>query len=757
MNQSDNGGGSQSAPKNGQHRNFSFRHMWEQLFDRFRSFLSRAGLGNAALSLSILAALLLCIGLFIVFAGISHYSVSDVFEVGKVADRDIVASHDIVYVDEAATALRVDLERRRVPAVFVLDDLLTARTLQSLRDFAAFFTEQREKLSDNDAFQALLHERFPGLLPVDLLQRLIEYSSPAAVFRHAESLLEAALLRGILSVPEHGLEPYNPQLIELRSWKNGSLVYEQLDYESILTIYMVPDHFSSSLRRQGLTGVISSLVADLAGVFVSANTFFDEALSLKRLEAAGAAVEPVMKRLEQGERVIRKGFVVTEQDLLRLQALQKTGSQISFPYVLGGSAYIMLLFLVSLFFFSRRMIGTTLTGKSFFLVLALAVTYFVLAAVLSALLPLSMQTHLGALLPGALFAMLLAILVNERCAILFTLILSLSLLPLSGFNTYLFVQTFAAGSAGAFLVRRTDKRIDLVRAGAQLALVQFVVVVALSAMFGSSLRTSLGNAVWLALNAFFCGTLTLGFLPILEHALNAATIFRLQELSDLNAPALKLLLSVAPGTYSHSVTVAHLAESACREIGASALLARVGAYYHDIGKIEQPEYFIENQSGYNKHDDINPRLSATVLRSHVKFGLERAESLGLPAPVRDIIAEHHGNSIIGYFFAQAQKEDSETSSEDYRYPGPLPGSRESAVVLLADCVEAASRTLKKPTVAKLEQFVKEMITAKTEGGQLARSELTFHDLEQIKNTFVRILASHFHSRIEYPRLKEASK
>jgi putative nucleotidyltransferase with HDIG domain len=254
-----------------------------------------------------------------------------------------------------------------------------------------------------------------------------------------------------------------------------------------------------------------------------------------------------------------------------------------------------------------------------------------------------------------------------------------------------------------------------------------------------------------------CGVLTLGFLPVLESALNAPTVFRLQELSDLNAPALKRLLSVAPGTYSHSVTVAHLAESACREIGADALLARVGAYYHDIGKIEQPEYFIENQSGYNKHDDINPRLSATVLRGHVKFGMERAEALGLPETVKDIIAQHHGTSLISYFFNQAQKDAPETSSDDYCYPGPLPSTREAAVVMLADSVEAASRTLKKPTITRLEQFVRDLVMDKFGHDQLSASELSFHDLDIIMNTFVRILAGHFHSRIEYPKIREGAR
>jgi putative nucleotidyltransferase with HDIG domain len=271
-----------------------------------------------------------------------------------------------------------------------------------------------------------------------------------------------------------------------------------------------------------------------------------------------------------------------------------------------------------------------------------------------------------------------------------------------------------------------------------------------------SLLLPLGAFLSGAFNGIASGMLVLGFLPPLEHVLNAVTVFRLIELSDLNAPILKRLLITAPGTYSHSVMVANLAESACQDIGANALLARVGAYYHDIGKMDQPDYFIENQTAYNKHDDIAPRLSATVIRSHVKLGVEKARLLGLPREVTEIIAEHHGNSVISWFYNEALKREGADSKsgvnmEDFTYPGKPPRSRESAVVMLADVTEAATRTLKKPSPARLDKFIQELIMNKVEHGQLSESELTFRDLETIKNAFVRVLAGYYHSRIEYPK------
>jgi putative nucleotidyltransferase with HDIG domain len=358
------------------------------------------------------------------------------------------------------------------------------------------------------------------------------------------------------------------------------------------------------------------------------------------------------------------------------------------------------------------------------------------------------------LLPTALFAIVATILEGQRFAILFGFLLASLAQAAVGLDGRLFAFCLIASVSGAFSVRNAFSRIDLVKAGAVLALLEAVGAASLAAPGSVGAGPVLLAALQGAANGFACGLLALAILPLLEQALNAPTRFRLMELSDLNAPILKRLLTVAPGTYSHSVTVAHLAESACREIGADPLLARVGAYYHDIGKIEQPEYFMENQSGYNKHDEINPRLSATVIRSHVKLGAEKARALGLPEGVVDIISQHHGNAVITWFYDQAKKAGGEADSDDFSYPGQPPGSKEAAVVMLADSVEAATRSLKKPTASRLEDFIREIVMEKVQGGQLDRCDLTLKDLETIRDSFTRILAGYFHSRIEYPKLKE---
>ncbi|HAE23046.1 MAG TPA: phosphohydrolase [Spirochaetaceae bacterium] len=708
--------------------------------------------------LAVLAgAFTLTLAAFVLLGGTSRSSKLAGFEAGKVAERDVIAELDLVYVDAVATALRIEAEKRLVPAVFVVDDATSKAIVDEFELFRQAFLGYVAQNTGKEILLRKLAVDFPRLAQTEVPQRLADYPIPGNAFAQAAAVIKQVLGSGIAAMPAEGLERYNPEIVELRRWSSGPLMSEQLPIEKLISSRGIDAAALAAARKLGLTPNLTGLAADLAAVFLRENAYFDAALSARRLESAAAAVEPVMRRIGRGDRVVRRGFIVTSEDMEKLSALKKTGAGFDIVYLFGGALLLCALFAGSYLLLKREGMGPGFARSSFLLVVTLACGYFILAALVNALYPESRNGMMAGFLPTALLSILIAILFYERFAIILTVSLSFGLLIASGLDGVSFALALSSGLGGVLLVRKAEKRIDLVRAGSQLALLLFVIGFALSAMTRALWPEALGVALLSALNGFFCAVLALGFLPVIEQALNAPTLFRLQELSDLNAPALKRLLSVAPGTYSHSITVAHLAESACREINADALLARVGAYYHDIGKTEQPEYFIENQSGYNKHDEINPRLSATVLRSHVKFGLERAEALRLPESVKAIIAEHHGSSVMGYFYAQALKDAADTKAEEYSYPGPEPSSKEAAVVMLADCVEAASRTLKRPSMSKLEQFVRDMVMDKFEQRQLVKSALSFHDLELIINTFVRILAGHFHSRIEYPKLREGQR
>ena len=357
-------------------------------------------------------------------------------------------------------------------------------------------------------------------------------------------------------------------------------------------------------------------------------------------------------------------------------------------------------------------------------------------------------------IPTALVIMISAVFMGSRMTLALAIVLPLGSYLCGAFDLAALTFALVSAAAASVVIKNAEKRMDLIKAGLIIAAANCIAVVVVLLLRRSGLQGYPRALFWAALNGIASGMLVLGFLPPLEQALNSATVFRLMELSDLNAPILRRLFTTAPGTYSHSIMVANLAEQACQDIGANALLARVGAYYHDLGKMENPEYFVENQTDYNRHDDMAPRLSATVIRSHVKLGVEKARSLKLPQELIEIIGEHHGNSIIAWFYDKASRQESQVKSDDFTYPGVPPRSKESAVVMLADVTEAAVRTLVKPNAAKMERFIQQLFEDKERNGQLADSALSFRDLETIKKAFVKVLAGYYHSRIEYPDQKK---
>ncbi len=360
-----------------------------------------------------------------------------------------------------------------------------------------------------------------------------------------------------------------------------------------------------------------------------------------------------------------------------------------------------------------------------------------------------------AVIPSSVCVFLVAILFGQLNAVFFSLIISLSVLNASSYQIVPFLFVLSTSFASARLVRKINRRTDMVLVSVLQSLLNVVFLMIFKIIFSDSLYDGLGAIVGVALNGFFSGILCLGLLTPLELLLNTASLFRLMDLSDLNNPTMKKMLVTASGTYNHSLMVASLAEAACNEVGANPLLARVGAYYHDIGKLDNPEYFVENQTaGENIHTEINPSLSVSIIRSHVKRGVEKARALRLPKQIIDIISEHHGNQVIAYFYNEAKAIDPDANPEDYSYTGNPPTTRESAIVMLADTVEAACRSLEKPSVPRLEKFITTLIYGKIEHKQLENCNLTFRDLTKIHDAFVQILAGYYHSRTKYPDQKD---
>lgn len=354
-------------------------------------------------------------------------------------------------------------------------------------------------------------------------------------------------------------------------------------------------------------------------------------------------------------------------------------------------------------------------------------------------------------LPFSTISMLTVLLFNNATlALLITIASGVSVASFARDPFTVFLLFLASGVFSSLLVQGARKRSTIIKVGFLTGLLQ---VLLLGSLTHFSLRVP-GDYPVLFLNGIFSSFIVLGMLPVFEYLFTTVTPISLLELADFHHPLMQQLILQAPGTYHHSLIVGNLSESASEAVGANALLARLGAYYHDIGKLQKPEYFSENQqNGESKHDTLSPNMSKMIIMNHVKEGLELAKKYRLKPALTNFIMQHHGNSLVYYFYRRALEEleeDLEVKEEGFRYPGPKPTSKETAIVLLADSVEAASRALKEPSPVKIQEIVRKVINNKFIDGQLDECDLTLKDLEKISAVFTRILGGIYHSRVDYP-------
>jgi len=358
--------------------------------------------------------------------------------------------------------------------------------------------------------------------------------------------------------------------------------------------------------------------------------------------------------------------------------------------------------------------------------------------------------------PGALAGVLLAVLLNARVAFAGSLIVSIlaTFMVAVELRFDFFLYTFLGCLAATFGIAGQQERTGFFKAGALVALANATTLVGLRLLYGPPAAGWYDLAAGLA-NGLIVGILATGLLPLLEYCFDVATDFRLLELANLNQPLLKYLILTAPGTYNHSVVVGTMAEAAAEAIGANTLLCRVGAYYHDIGKVKKPGYFIENHSGAaGRHAKLAPHLSSMVVMAHVRDGVDLAEAHGLPRAIIDLIPQHHGTRLVSFFYRKALEATDPAleavAEETYRYPGPKPQTREAAILMLADAVEAAARTLEDPTPSRIQGLVQTLTNTIFVDGQLDECDLTLRDLHRIAKSFTRVLTGMFHARVDYP-------
>ncbi len=673
-------------------------------------------------------------------------------EPGKVAQSDIYAGKDTVYVDREATQRKIAAEERLVLAVFLLDDKITSAIREKAEAFASYYVQLVNSESGAaDALGLLLQSRFPDFLQSSQYASIIRAKLTMQTFVYVSDIVESLLSKGIVSVPNGVFERFNPNYYELARTLNGRQESEQLSVSNMATLANLSSHIEDEMDARRVPEAMKGYVRVLAKALLKENTFFDQTLSEKRLETAKANVEPVTRFVSRNEILVRKGDLITPEIYQQIKTIRSSILVSDAGVLMTGLGLLLVAALLGFLLGRVPALSDFPSDRSslIFLLFSLLILFYWVLVVQSII--ESKNISLGALfVPASMFAGLVSLLYGPRTGIFFSLISFFLTGAATNLNVQFMIGILLAGISAGLTMRTAQTRIMLARAAVLQALVQAVLAVILllnQKPNASEIAQAMGLG---ALNGFAGGSFILLLLPLFERLLDRATQFRLMELADINAPILKEMLTNAPGTYAHSINVAHLAEAAAEDIGANALLARIGAYYHDIGKIDHPEYFTENQKGTNRHDDINPTLSASIIRRHVKDGIERAREIGLPKEVIDIIGQHHGNAVMEAIISKAKDGTQEPDLQSYSYQGERPKSKEAGVVMLADTIEAASRSLKNPSTPKLEQFVHQLILHKLTNGQLEESELTLHDVEVAERAFLRILQSQMHTRIEYP-------
>jgi len=507
------------------------------------------------------------------------------------------------------------------------------------------------------------------------------------------------------------------------------------------------------------------IVMSLAQKAVRPNLTFAKNATEKRKQTVSDEVKPVLYELQKNEMIIREGEKITPADLDKLDAFYKGKEGSRFVSASVFSGIFLTIVLLSVIFYrmssSRfRSSRTVLTDILFMGIVIILQVFLVKAGIFICdsvgltykLIPASVCIYA---IPFTMGTMLVAILIGRNEGLIFSVFSSLVVAFLFEDKPSIFLLSLVGSAVAAHYIIRCERRSAFFKIGLVVGVVNMGTILCLSLLSGNLFAIeTLIRLVMGILGGVLSGFIVSGLVPLFESLFGYTTDIKLLELANLNQPIFQELLMVAPGTYHHSVIVASLVEAAAEEIGANALLAKVSAYYHDVGKMKKPLYFIENQPNWkNRHDDLSPQMSSLVIISHVKDGCELAREHNLGKAIMDIIRQHHGTGLVSYFHEKAKKESKVSGQSvlegDFRYPGPKPQKKEAGLVLLGDIIEASSRTLTNPTPARIKNLVNNRIQQVVEGGQLDESDLTFRDLRKIGETFTRILTGIFHRRIEY--------
>ena len=695
------------------------------------------------------------------------------YRVGQISAADVRTGQDVVYEDTAATDIRRAEAEAGVPALYQLESGLIdsqEKTIsRAFSDARAILQESgiipEAKLSKaaESGLLKKLEARVGRTLSPQILPILLRQRFNADLEGRLVKIFDTVLRDGIVADRAQFLKDQRAGIVT----RDGPFGAERPLSDSYIARDIAAAREHLGKLSEGLPGLSRRdrrILAQSLETALSPTLVYNREETVSRRAMASSRVAPVMARIKRGQVIVRSGEHVTQNIFMQLDALRNMRHASSLVRQYGGYflfaailAYTLWRYL-ALYQSRHRKIR-----KHTVLILTIVATELVTVRLATALADILGEQfprfHDPSVLyygiPFAFGALLVTLLVDVNLGIMTAMILSV-LVGLFYGDVNLAVYLLIGSLAGIYSIRQYKDRAAILKAGLTIGIVNIVCIAGLDILHqvAQHLSDVLDQIVLALLGGILASAVASILLPALEALFKVVTDIRLLEMSNLNAPVLRRLSVEAPGTYHHSLMVATLAEDAAESVGANPLLARVAAYYHDIGKILNPEFFVENESDAgSRHERLTPRESCSIISSHVREGLRLALEAGVPQRISDIIPQHHGTRIMTYFYKKALEMgsgDSQVEEADFRYPGPKPQRKEAAIIMMADSVEAASKTLDDPTPQQIQGMISRLVDEIVNDNQFDDCDITFRDVQRIKESFFKILTGIFHHRIDYP-------
>lgn len=712
--------------------------------NRKKNKISWTSMGQALRSRNARCAYVLAIGavvlcaMFLIAITPQRYDL----KVGEISHTTITASKDVV--DEISTARKREEAAKQVEPSYLLKDGVAAEVLHNLASV----------LAQVNAVQQYGHKVLEQYAPDDVATQN-KYVFAEAEIEYANSLLTQVSLatyqlKTVLMASDQQMKDMSENLTAAVDNTLNTTIREGYVTESIQYLQQIVGYKTDM-------DLLQNVVTPILRKVIQPNMVIDQEATEKLRDEARALVDPVIYKQGQNIVLARERVTANQLEMLRNLGLLDDDNVDIMMYV-GGVLLVILsmaILVALLLLLDKQTLRNPKRLIILMIILCLTLGICILGQFINAYFT-----------PALLGAMMITGLISTTAGLAGALSISVlvSALIAGGDSTYnaemvnLLFTAFISGVLAVNIIRKSPHRQQVLLCGILTALSNIIIILTIGFMTNTSVADVFTNALWSAGSAVVASVLCIAFDPMIESAFHLATPSKLLELSNPNHPLLRRLLIEASGTYHHSIIVANLAEAAAEAIGANPLLARAGAYFHDIGKLKRPLYFKENQIGDNPHEHTNPYVSAAILTAHTRDGLSMAQQYKLPQEIQDIIIEHHGDTPVMYFYHKAlqQADGQAIDISDFRYDGRRPQSKESAIIMLADTVEAAVRSMPDPTPEAIAEFIGKLVRGKLDDGQLDEAPITLKDISLICEAFATVLRGVFHERIEYPSISPAA-